>query len=113
MVGRAVDRARVVTCPENYVASANDPRGIADSTSNHRGLVGSKGLDFSKTTEMSIRSLVRLEDHDPFDRFINVDLIERSGDADRVFTSDSKQNRIWTVRTNEHSACFRVDIVES
>jgi len=65
------------------------------------------------TTEMSVCSLVRLEDHGPFDWFVNLDLIERFGDAGRVFASDSKQNRIWTVRTNEYSACFMVNIVES
>jgi hypothetical protein len=64
-------------------------------------------------TEMSICSLVRLEDHDPFDLFVNLDLIERFSDASRVFASDSKQNRVWTMRTNEHSARFMVNIVES
>jgi hypothetical protein len=62
---------------------------------------------------MSIRSLVRLEDHGPFDWFINSDLLERFSDAGRVFASDSKKNRIGTVRTNEYPACFGVNIVES
>src|SRR5713101_5664667 len=112
MVGCAVDRARLVTCPENYVASTNDPRGFADSTSNHSGLVASKCSNSSRTTEMSICSLVCLENHDPFDRFIDFDLIERFSDAGRVFSSDSKQNGVGTARTNEYSACFRVNIVE-
>jgi len=62
---------------------------------------------------MSVCSLVRLEDHDPFDRFIDLDLFERFSDAGRVFSSDSKQNRVGTVRTNEYSPCFWVDVVES
>jgi hypothetical protein len=62
---------------------------------------------------MGICSLVRLEDHRPFDWFVNLDLIERFSDAGRVFASDSKQNRVGTVRTNEYSACFGVNIVES
>jgi hypothetical protein len=64
-------------------------------------------------SEMSICSLVRLEDHDPFDWLVNLDLIERFSDAGRVFASDPKQNRVWTVRTNEYSARFIVNIVES
>jgi hypothetical protein len=51
-------------------------------------------------TKMSICSLVRLEDHDPFDWLVNLDLIERFSDAGRVFASDSEQNGVWTVGTN-------------
>jgi hypothetical protein len=95
------------------VASAKDPRGTADHTSNNSGLVGPECVDFSMTTEMRICSLVRLENHDSFGGFINIDLIERFSDAGRIFASDSKQNRVGTVRTDKHSACFRINVVES
>jgi hypothetical protein len=95
------------------MASAKDPRSTADYTNNHRGLVWPDCFDFSMTGEMSICPLVRLEDHRPFDWFVNIDLIERFSYAGRVFASDSKQNRVWTVRTNEYSAGFLVNIVES
>jgi hypothetical protein len=65
------------------------------------------------TPEMSICSLVRLEDHDPFDWFIDLDLIERLSDGGGVFASDSKQYGVGTVRADEYSACFMVNIVES
>jgi len=61
---------------------------------------------------MSICSLVCLENHYSFDWFVDIDLIERFSDAGRVFASDSKQNRVWTVGTSEYSARFMVNIVE-
>src|SRR5260370_42435991 len=62
---------------------------------------------------MSVCSLVRFEDHSPFNWFINFNLIERLSDGDGAFSSDSKENRVGAVRTNEHPSCFRVDVVES
>src|SRR4029077_9498966 len=85
-----VNRPRRVAYLENSVASSNDSRGIANNSNNHGGLVWLKGLDSSATTEMSICSLVRLEDHSPFDWFINLDLTERFDDTGRVFSSQSK-----------------------
>src|SRR6267143_3112893 len=111
-IGCTVNRPCLIAYLENSVASSNDSRGIANNSKNHGGLVRLKGLDSSATTEMSICSLVRLEDHDSFNWLINFDLIERFSEARRVFASDSKQNRIGTVRTNEYLACFGVHIVE-
>src|SRR5712691_655718 len=111
-IGCTVNRPCLVAYFENGVASSDDPRGIANNSNNHRGLVRLKGLDSSVTTEMSICSLVRLENHGPFDWFVDLDLIERLGNTGRVFSSDSEQNRVGAVRTDEYSACFRVNIVE-
>ena len=112
-IGRTVNRPCLIAYFENSVASSNDSGGITNNSNNHRGLVRSKGRDSSATTEMSICSLIRLENHTAFDWFVDLDLIERLGNAGRVFSSDSKQNRVGAVGTDEQSACFRVNIVES
>src|SRR5690349_9353903 len=85
-----VNRPRLVAYFENSVASSNDARDIANNSNSHGRLVWLKGLDSSATIEMSICSLVRLEDHRPFDWFIDLDFTERFGDTARVFSSQSK-----------------------
>src|SRR5260370_1494985 len=62
---------------------------------------------------MSVRALIGPEDHDSFNLFSQLYVLECRKDVIGTISSDSEKNWIQSVRANQHPSRFRVQIVES